>query len=228
MRNLSGWSAALLALVMVGCAGVKPSSSIQQPMTARPAPPPPTVHNDGAIYHAGQSRPLFEDRRARMVGDILTINIVEKTAATEKSSNNSDHSSSMSATTPGITENANPAKLLFKSITFGAGSSANKLANKSDSATSNDFTGTITVTVIEVLSNGNLLVSGEKQVVVNQANEFIRFSGVVGPNTITGANTVQSTQVADARIEYKGSNYNLDSSSALTMLGRFFLSVLPF
>jgi flagellar L-ring protein precursor FlgH len=228
MRNLSGWGVLVAGLILAGCASVKPSSSVQQPMTAKPAAREAVAYNDGAIYHAASSRPLFEDRRARMVGDILTITIIEKTTANEKSSSNTDRSSSISAATPSISEQANPAKLLFKSFTLGAGSTANKLANKSDSSTSNDFTGTITVTVIEVLSNGNLLVSGEKQVVVNQANEFVRFSGVVNPNTITGANTVQSTQVADARLEYKGSNYNLDASSALSTLGRFFLSVLPF
>jgi len=197
-------------------------------MTARPAERVQPVYNDGAIYHAGNSRPLFEDRRPRMVGDILTINIVEKTTANDKSSNAGDHSSSTNATTPKLSSLMNPAKLMFNSLTFGPGSSANKLANSSSTASSNDFTGTITVTVVDVLGNGNLQVSGEKQVVVNQASEYIRFSGVVNPNTITGANTVQSTQVADAHLEYKGSNYNLDASSASTLLGRFFLSILPF
>lgn len=228
MRKLFGWCALLLASTLVGCAGVEPSTKIHQPMTARPAERTQAVYNDGAIYHAGNSRPLFEDRRPRMVGDILTINIVEKTAANDKSSNSGDHSSSTNATTPKLSSLLNPAKLMFNSLTFGPGSSANKLANSSANATSNDFTGTITVTVVEVLANGNLQVSGEKQIVVNQANEYIRFSGVVNPNTITSANTVQSTQVADSHLEYKGSNYSMDASSASTLLGRFFQSVLPF
>ena len=78
-----------------------------------------------------------------------------------------------------------------------------------------------------MLTNGNLLVSGEKQVAINQANEYIRFSGVVTPYTITGSNTVLSTQVADAHIEYKGANH-IDMSVVMSMLGRVFLSVLPF
>jgi flagellar L-ring protein precursor FlgH len=218
----------MIAVVLTGCAAVEPSTKIKQPKTARPAQREQVVYNDGAIYHASSSRPLFEDRRARMVGDILTINIVEKTSANDKSSNSGEHSSSTSATTPAIPSLGSPAKLMFKSLTFGPGSSANKLANNSANATSNDFTGTLTVTVVEVLANGNLVVSGEKQIVVNQANEYIRFSGVVSPYTITGANTVQSTQVADAQLEYKGSNYSLDAASASTLLGRFFQSVLPF
>ncbi|HPR08315.1 MAG TPA: flagellar basal body L-ring protein FlgH, partial [Denitromonas sp.] len=86
--------------------------------------------------------------------------------------------------------------------------------------------GTITCTVIEVYPNGNLLVSGEKQVSINQGNEFIRFSGVVNPNHVTTNNTVQSTQVADARIEYKGSGY-INESQVMGWLQRFFLLLLP-
>lgn len=228
MRKSYGWCSMLLALGLAACTVVEPSTKIHQPMTARPMERTQAVYNDGAIYHAGNSRPLFEDRRPRMVGDILTINIVEKTSANDKSSNSGDHSSSTNATTPKLSSLLNPAKLMFNSLTFGPGSSSNKLANNSANATSNDFTGVITVTVVDVLGNGNLLVSGEKQVVVNQANEYIRFSGVVNPNSITGANTVQSTQVADAHLEYKGSNYSMDTSSALSLLGRFFQSVLPF
>ena len=74
-----------------------------------------------------------------------------------------------------------------------AGGSSGSLADKSNNAGDNTFLGTVTVTVVEVLTNGNLLVSGEKQVAINQANEYIRFSGVVNPYTITGSNTVQST-----------------------------------
>ena len=89
------------------------------------------------------------------------------------------------------------------------------------------FTGTITTTVIEVLPNGNLLVSGEKQIAVNQGNEFIRFSGVVNPVYVTGANTVQSTQVADARVEYRANGY-LDEVQTMGWMQRFFLTAMPF
>ena len=91
----------------------------------------------------------------------------------------------------------------------------------------NAFNGTITVTVIEVYPNGNLLVSGEKQLAINQGNEFIRFSGVINPNTVTTSNTVQSTQIADARIEYKGSGF-IDESQRMGWLQRFFVALLPF
>jgi flagellar L-ring protein FlgH len=78
-----------------------------------------------------------------------------------------------------------------------------------------------------VLNNGNLLVSGEKQVGINQGAEFVRFSGIVNPTTITAANSVSSTKVADARIEYKGSGY-IDEAQTMGWLGRIFMSILPF
>jgi flagellar L-ring protein precursor FlgH len=84
----------------------------------------------------------------------------------------------------------------------------------------------LTVTVIEVLPNGNLLVSGEKQIGLKEGEEFVRFSGVVNPITITASNTVTSTQVADARIEYKSNGF-LDSAQVMGWLGRFFLTFLP-
>ena len=228
MRKLLLWSVRGAALlVLSGCANNNiPSTNIHQPMTARPVEQDVATARNGAIFRAGQNeRPLFEDRRARNVGDILTINIVETTSATEKSSSSADHSGSIAATTPKITGGSAAAALLNP---FGiTASSSGKLANKSDSAGNNTFSGTITATVVEVLSNGNLLVGGEKQVAIGQANEYIRFSGVVNPNTITGSNTVQSTQVADAHIEYKGATH-IDRSTVMSMMGRIFLSVLPF
>lgn len=213
-------------LVLAGCA--TPSTGVHQPMSAKPVAKAPVVYNDGAIFHAGQNeRPLFEDHRARNVGDILTINIVEKTTANDKSSSTGDHSGALATTTPSITRNSATAKLLFTGMTL-SGSSSGTLSDESTSAGAVDFTGAITVTVIEVLPNGNLLVSGEKQVAVNHNNEYIRFSGVVNPTTIAAGNAVQSTQVADAHLEYKGRSGILDTSSMVDVLGRLFLSVLPF
>jgi flagellar L-ring protein FlgH len=110
------------------------------------------------------------------------------------------------------------------------GGSSLSNASKSDNAGNNSFSGTITVTVVEVLPNGNLVVSGEKLVSIKQTQKYVRFSGVVNPYTITGGiggNTVQSTQVADVRLEYKGAT-NIDISAVTSMIGNFFLSIFPF
>jgi flagellar L-ring protein precursor FlgH len=80
--------------------------------------------------------------------------------------------------------------------------------------------------VVDVLPNGNLVVSGEKQIALDKGAEFIRLSGVVAPDTITTGNVVSSTQVADVRVEYR-TNSRIDAAEVSIWLARFFLSVLP-
>ena len=217
MRNVSKWMGSMaVAAVLAGCV---PSTSIKQPLTARPEPRAVAVApvGNGAIFQAGANeRPMFEDRRARNVGDVLVINIVETTSATGKSSTSEGSSGSIAVATPATT-----------ALTNVTGSSALKSANSSASTGSNTFTGSITVTVTEVLPNGNLRVAGEKQVAIKHSEEYVRFSGVVNPVTISGTNTVQSTQVADVHVEYKGAQ-NIDAAAVTTMFNRFFFSMLPF
>jgi flagellar L-ring protein FlgH len=213
----------ILTAMLAGCASMTPPTSVHQPMTARPAPIANTGPANGAIYNVASVRPLFEDRRARFVGDILTINIAENTQASKISENKTERTQTVDASVPTMSN------LPFKSV-LGMSLSAddtNKFDGKGQNNSSNDFTGVITVTVIEVYPNGNLLVSGEKQIGLKEGEEFIRFSGVVNPATITPTNTVQSTQVADARIEYKANGF-INSAQVMGWLSRFFLSVLPF
>jgi flagellar L-ring protein precursor FlgH len=212
-----------LLVVLAGCTTI-PATSIQQPISARPIPQSMPIAHNGAIFQSGKSNALFEDRRARSVGDTLTINIVEVTAASQSSSKSATHAGSITATTPTITSGTGKTLLSPLGITH---NTAGSLADKSAGAGTNTFSGTITVTVIEVLGNGNLLVGGEKQVAIDRSSEYIRFSGVINPNTITGSNTVLSTQVADVHVEYKGATH-IDQSTFTSMLGRVFLSVLPF
>ncbi|TSA00148.1 MAG: flagellar biosynthesis protein FlgH [Rhodocyclaceae bacterium] len=192
-------------------------------MTARPEPRMVAAPLHGAIYNIASMRPLFEDRRARFIGDTITINIAEKTSASKNSENKTTRSQSIEASVPTVTG------LPFKGVqgTALSASSTNDFDGKGQNTSANDFTSAITVTVIEVLGNGNLLVSGEKQIGLKEGEEFIRFSGVINPTTITATNTVQSTQVADARIEYKANGF-IDSAQAMGWLGRFFLTYLPF
>jgi flagellar L-ring protein precursor FlgH len=222
MRKLS--TSLFLLLALAACT---PSTNIKQPLTARPEVKPVSAPNgNGAIFQVGvNDRPMFEDRRARNVGDVLIINIVETTSAAEKSGSNADNSGSIALASPKITGGLT-GQVLQSPYNVGA-NTAVKSASKSDSSGSNSFSGAITVTVTEVLSNGNLRVAGEKQVAIKHAEEYVRFSGVVNPATISGSNTVQSTQVADVHVEYKGAQ-SIDGSAVTTMLSRFFFSILPF
>ncbi len=222
-------AAAIATFALAGCA-ITPPTNVHQPMSARPAVRSVPAEATGGIYpvaHGTQSgtgyAPLFEDRRARNVGDTLIVAINEKTNASKKSSSNASRTGSNSFSAPTIS--GLPGKS-FQNSTLAA-SSANTFDGKGESASNNDFTGTITVTVMEVLANGNLLVSGEKQMGINQGSEFIRFSGVVNPTTIVNNNTVSSVQVADARLEYRANGY-MDEAQTMGWLSRFFQSFLPF
>lgn len=238
MKILAIKTAALIGcLVLVGCS-IAPTPIVHQPMTAQPPKPAAAPSGNGAIYQAGYTnRPLFEDRRARNVGDTLIISIAEKISTSKNVSSTASRKSSVDETvsTPTILGyTPAPGPLGVAGITRGtnfdtraSGTGSHKFEGKGDSSQKNDFSGTITVTVIDVLPNGNLLVSGEKQMAINDGTEWVRFSGIVNPNNISAANAVSSTQVADARLEFKGRG-DVDLAQTMGWLSRFFLSVLPF
>jgi len=213
----------LAAALLSGCVATVPPTAVHQPMSVRPDMriPPPAAN--GSIYNAATLRPLFEDRRARHIGDTLTINIAERTAADKRSDTRAERNHSTEVAMPRI--GMAPFKT-FQGTSIEANHNTN-FEGSGENRSSNTFTGTLAVTVIEVFPNGNLLVSGEKQIGLKEGEEFVRFSGVVNPNTISSTNTVQSAQVADARIEYKANGF-VHSAQVMGWLGRFFLSVLPF
>jgi flagellar L-ring protein precursor FlgH len=215
--------AACAAAVLAACAQIPTQPLVQQPMTALPAPPPQVAQSTGAIYTGYSDHPLFEDSRPRNVGDILTIVVAENINATKSSGTATTRNGSTDFTPtaiPGIFGG-----LFSHSTTSVTGDNAFKATG--GAAAQNTFTGTLTVTVTNVLANGNLQVSGEKQMLINQGNEYIRFSGVVNPTTVAGDMTVRSTQVADAKIEYSAKGY-INEAETMGWLQRLFLNVAPF
>lgn len=218
----------LLAMIVAasallgGCA-VMPETIVQTPLTARPqaanAIAPPA---NGAIFQSAAYRPMFEDRRARLVGDTITITINEKSSAGKLAGSTGSKVGTVTAAAPNLFG-------LFGTITNrldASASTSSKFEDKGAVTSSNNFISTLTVTVVEVLSNGNMIVAGEKQVSLDKGAEFIRFSGVVDPSTVNAGNIVSSTQVADARIEYR-TNSRIDGAAVMAMMARFFLSVIP-
>ncbi len=224
---LSRIAAVCLALVLGGCALIPPEPVVTGPLTATP-PPVEAVERaaTGAIYQPTVygNYPLFEDRRPRNVGDIVTIIIQERTNASKNVSTASSRTGSA-----GLGLNSVPK---FFPPGFGPQQGFDMEGNNDAQGTGssradNLFTGTITTTVVQVLPNGNLLVAGDKQMAINRGSEHVRFSGVVDPRSITGANTVMSTQVADARIEFR-SQGRMDEVQEMGWLQRFFLNISPF
>jgi len=178
----------------------------------------------GSLYNPVTYRPLFEDQRARFVGDILTIQILEQINAAQTNSMSASRSDSASIDVPliqGFFGNRDLRALNAQA------SSEKDFSGQGESRAANNLTGTITVSVSGVLPNGNLQVVGEKQIGTNRDVEYLKFSGVVNPTTILPGNVVPSTKVADARLEYRGKGV-LDSATTMGWLSRFFLTVLPF
>jgi flagellar L-ring protein precursor FlgH len=222
MTRFSALALFAAAVALSGCA-TTPDSIIQTPATARPQPVTSVAPTNGAIFQSTAYRPIFEDRRARLVGDTITISINEKTSAGKSAANTGSKT--------GSTDYKAGAMLGLSAGTLAkAGvstNSANKFEEKGGESSSNNFSGTMTATVIEVLPNGNLVVSGEKQISFDKGVEYVRFSGVVTPTTIGTGNIVSSTQIADARVEYR-TNSRLDKTELMSQLARFFLSFAPF
>lgn len=206
-------------LVLAGCSS-PPSSIIEVPFNARPQPDVRQAPQNGAIFQSSAYRPLLEDRKARSVGDTLIITINENTTAGKKAANTNSKTGSVTASAPTIFGQT------FDQLSATAGSSHKN--NESGTVTSsNNFSGTIGVTVVDVQPNGNLLVSGEKQVAFDKGVEYVRFSGIVSPDNILSGNRVSSTTVADAKLEYRTNN-RIDMSEFMSSVARFFYSMSPF
>lgn len=213
----------LLAALLSGCAYIGPHVDVgdTRPTPPEPAPAAPTLAS-GSIFAAAAYRPLFEDHRARLVGDTLTVNIVEKVTATAKSTSSVERSGAMSGgitALPGLSPNA------LRRASADASTSASSEGTGS-TENSNDFSGTITVVVKQVLPNGHLLVAGEKQIGVNQNIDVLRFSGQVDPRAIQSGNAVPSAALANVRLEQRGRGAAAEAQ-AMGWLQRFFINVLP-
>lgn len=207
--------------VLGGCAsqpGPEPRWYPPPAETAAVKPPEP-----GAIYSAGTEIRLFEDRKASRVGDILTVVLAEKTNASKNSATSTGKSTEATLLNPtvfgrDITHNGIP---LFG----GELSGDSNFDGRGSSSQSNSLDGDITVTVIERLPSGNLVIAGDKWVTLNQGQEFIRVTGVIRPDDIEPDNSLLSTRIANAQITYSSKGV-LAAANKMGLISRFFNSVL--
>jgi flagellar L-ring protein FlgH len=216
----------LAAALLCGCAtigpahpGSDPRYTATLPAGTPPMPAPAASVPTGAIYSTATSVSLFQDFKARRVGDVLSVVLAERTNARKSANASSSKQASVSITDPvlfgrPVTDDGIPI--------FNASVDAGRdFEGQGDAAQSNLLEGTVTVTVAEVLGNGNLVVQGEKWMKLNQGEEYLRLRGIVRPVDIRADNTVLSTQIGDARIAYGGTG-TLAQSSAPGWLSRFF------
>lgn len=212
-----------VALVLPLLAACSSMSRLEDPAYAPvqpPAPMPPPVAT-GSIYNASTSVMLFEDVKARRVGDLITVILEEKTKASKKANTSTSKETNINLPSPklfGYDPLWNGKEVLSAVV-----DSEQDFDGSGDSSQSNSLSGNITVTVAGVYPNGNLLVRGEKLLTLNQGSEVVRISGIVRPVDVKPDNTVLSTQIANAQITYSGNGMVADSNKA-GWLTRFFNS----
>ena len=232
----------MIRLIILSClimvAGCMDTTAKRDPAYAavRPVAVPEQEKPDGTIFDAGDNISLFEDYRARRVGDILTVRLEEQTDAEKetetiikKNNSNSVTNPTLFGTTPQFDlpggfplVNTDDNNLEFSL------ESKSDFKGQGDSDQSNKLSGDISVSVVEVLPNGNLVIRGEKVISINQGNEYIRISGMISPRDIDASNTISSKRVADAQIAYVGDGPTNDAN-VVGWLSRFFVSALmPF
>ncbi|WXL27286.1 flagellar basal body L-ring protein FlgH [Ectopseudomonas mendocina] len=239
MKRLVTLTAVLGSLALTGCMAPAPKPNDPYYAPVMPRTPLPAAQNNGAIYQAGFENGLFTDRKAYRVGDIITITLNERTQASKNSNSQLSKDSSGNLGVPnlfgmavapknplaGISALGMTGDNLSLSADWDA-TRANKAAGQAGQ--SNSLSGSITVSVAEVMPNGILLVRGEKWMTLNTGDELVRITGLVRADDIATDNTVSSTRIADARITYSGTGAFADASQPGWM-SRFFMSPLwPF
>src|SRR6267154_1917421 len=178
MKVLSRFAASVAAaalLALGGCASPRDSIKVSTATSARPQPlESQAEHPTGAIFRPRGNLLLFEDRKPRAIGDVLTIQINETLNVSQSATSNTEKKTKATAALPGV---KGVVGLALKGLDTSA-SSDNAFNGTGATSSSGVFTGIITVTVIEVLANGNLMVAGEKQIGIRENSEGLRFSGV--------------------------------------------------
>jgi len=242
---------ALAMGLLAGCATADKKPLVEGPTSITPPSQAAAPANPGSLFptvstNSGGYRPLFEDRRARHVGDTITVVLNERTTANRSSNASaskestaeitSDLSALSGLTGPSGALRGTPLRGLTSSVIDRArqageafnvtAESAVDFSGKGAASAQNAFSGTITGTVIEVLANGNLIVAGEKQLAVSAEEEIIRFKGVVNPADLVN-NSITSSKVADLRLEYRGRGAGDDAQTPGWLAG-LFLKVSPF
>ncbi|HVL01169.1 MAG TPA: flagellar basal body L-ring protein FlgH [Dongiaceae bacterium] len=194
------------SLLLAGCATApNPAPGDPRYSPVAPVAPAPATAAVGSIYASGAGISLWEDKRARRIGDIITVMLEEKTISSK--SNKTDikkedtldmEVNSLMGVEPSFHLPGMDNRYTLSSDT------ENKRDFKGDAGSdqSNRLQGEISVTVADVLSNGTLVVRGEKWMTLSQGDEFIRLEGLLRPSDIAPDNTVLSSRMADARITY--------------------------
>jgi len=198
--------------------------------------PEPAVRTEGSLF-SEDSVNLFADAKARRVGDIVTINIVENSRASKNANTTTGRSNSIQASTNALLGYENPANVPFIGGVFNQlnyrpnvgvdASFASSFSGSGSTGRTESMNASLSARIIQVLPNGNLVLRGSQEILVNNERQYITIQGVCRPYDITNDNTVLSTYIADARIDYTGQG-DLSRKQREGWLSRFFDTVWPF
>jgi len=211
-------------LVLSACATPKRGEVEYAPV--KPVSQSGPIQHADSIYQSGSAWYLLEDIKPRRVGDMLTVTLQEKTDAkkqadTETKKETDNEIAALNFLGAPVTYNDR--QLLDTKL-----KSQYDFKGEADSQQSNSLTGSVTVTVVEVQANGNLVVQGEKWVTINKGDEYIRLRGIVRPSDINPDNTISSERVANAQIQYSGEG-TIANANEQGWLAKFFNSIwMPF
>ncbi|CAK0776370.1 Flagellar L-ring protein [Gammaproteobacteria bacterium] len=207
----------LAVLLLAGCNSAPERDPAYAPV--RPEPTAPLANNNGTIYQPGSSIFWAQDLSANRIGDILTVKLIEKTTSKKDANSKSSKSNANTTTNPTLFGRSFP-------INLGTSIAADSaFEGKGESSQNNQLTGDLSVTVVEVLPNGNLVVRGEKRLGINQGNEYLKLSGIIRPHDIKQDNSVDSTRIADPTIVYVGEG-QMNDVNVMGWVARFFISSL--
>jgi flagellar L-ring protein precursor FlgH len=219
------WLAAALPLLLTACLAGNPLKDrvaiIPPALAPEPEAPPATGSIYAASHYGGRQLLLAEDRKARHVGDILTILLVERLQAEKSTAQDSSRESSRSLDLPDV----KPISAIPEAL-FGGGSSSS-FAGEGSARQANRLSGEVTVTVTRVLPNGALMIAGDRRLTLTRGEEQMQITGIVRPEDIGADNRILSTRVADARLRYSGTG-EVSAQSRQGWLSRFFDKVTPF
>ncbi|MEO5340172.1 MAG: flagellar basal body L-ring protein FlgH [Magnetococcus sp. MYC-9] len=209
MDRKTGWAGIVLALLALGVSGCSMTRASARPpapiAVVQPVPPENLVPRKGSIWQTSDRNTLFLDNKARNVGDIVTVKIVETSNAKKEAKTDLTRNGNNSF---GLTGVLSPGGILGAKLpaagVSGGVTNGNTFSGEGKTERKSDLKAIVSCVVTEILTNGNLRVEGRQDITVNNENQFILLSGVIRPEDITPDNAVNSTQMADARIEYSG------------------------
>jgi flagellar L-ring protein precursor FlgH len=209
---------------MAGCVshdhtGPLPNDPFYAPIKADM--PRQKIAEDGSIFQADMANSIYSDVKARRIGDIITVNLRENTSATKSAGTTTSRESDASVS-PITGLGGNAVNIGGQAIQLGV-KGDNQFSGDAKANQSNNLNGNISVTVIQVLANQNLVVRGEKWLTLNNGDEYIRLTGVVRPADISPSNEIVSTKIANARIQYSGTG-TFSSAQQHGWLSQFFSS----